>query len=252
MGWTRWKSTAEERLGWAEFNQDLNIHHNRIEDMNDDALEPNSAEVNCRWHDNLILRSRCALRVKVVDVGPLYLYRNLFDDNREDIRFYGELELNPAEVFVYHNTSTARVAITSNKVRGIGTPNYHVYNNLFYARQWWGNTGGSVEPNWNGDYNVFVRRDDHPAWETTKAMAERLPQDEHSRWIEDGGLPFASLDPLDLSLIEQSPARAAGTNLETVFGRVLPGLDGAAYDRERPDAGALPFGQPMPTIPRPR
>lgn len=252
MGWDHWRSTAEERMGWKEYNQNLNIHHNRIEDMNDDALEPNSAEINCQWHDNLIVRSRCALRVKVIDVGPLYLYRNLFDDNREDIRFFGELELNPAEVYIYQNTSTARVAIMSNKVRGIGTPNYYVYNNLFYARQWWGNTGGSVEPNWHGDYNVFVRQGDHHAWEETKAMAERLPQDDHSLWVEGGELPFISLQPLDLALTEQSPARGAGTNLEEVFDRVLPGMDRPAYELKRPDAGAIPYGQPMPTIPRPR
>lgn len=252
MGWLHWDSTAEERMSWAEFNQNLNIHHNRIEDMNDDALEPNSAEINCQWHDNLIVRSRCALRVKVIDAGPLYIYRNLFDDNREDIRFYGELELNPAEVFIYHNTSTARTAIMSNKVRSIGTPNYFVYNNLFYAQQWWGNTGGSVEPNWHGDYNVFVRQANHPEWEESKSIAERLPQDANSLWIDDPELPFASLDPLDLSLTEHSPAREAGTNLDSVFGRTLPGLENLTYRSERPDAGAVPFGQAMPTIPRPR
>ncbi|WFB35495.1 right-handed parallel beta-helix repeat-containing protein [Kiritimatiellota bacterium B12222] len=252
MGWDHWKSTAEERMGWAAYNQNLNIHHNLIEDMNDDALEPNSAEINGQWHDNLMIRTRCALRVKVIDVGPLYIYRNLFYDNREDIRLYGELELNPAEVFIYHNTSTARTAIMSNKVRGIGTPNYYIYNNLFYARQWWGNSGGSVEPNWHGDYNVFVRQGDHSAWDKTKELAAGLPQDTHSRWIEDDQLPFNSLDPLNLSLTEQSPARAAGTNLETLFGRVLPGLEASAYEREQPDAGAIPYGQAMPQIPRPR
>ncbi|WP_269542725.1 right-handed parallel beta-helix repeat-containing protein [Cerasicoccus fimbriatus] len=252
-GWDHWRSTAEERMGWTQYNQNLNIHHNLIEDMNDDSLEPNSAEINGQWHDNLVLRSRCALRVKVIDVGPLYLYRNLFADNREDIRFYGELELNPAEVYIYHNTSTARTAIMSNKVRGIGTPNYHVYNNLFYAGRWWGNTGESVDPNWTGDYNVFVRQPDSSSWDASKALAEKLSMDVHSRWVEDDQLPFVSLEPLDLALTEQSPARGAGIDLKSVFGRDLPGFEAdIANPALRPDAGALPYGQPMPTIPRPR
>lgn len=252
MGWSHWQSTAQERLGWAHYNQNLDIHHNRIEDMNDDALEPNSAEVNNRWHDNVVLRSRCGLRVKVVDVGPLYLYRNLFADNNEDIRFFGQLELNPAEVYIYHNTSTSAAAITSNKVRGIGTPNYHVYNNLFYARRWWKNTDGSVEPNWHADHNVYVRQVDAPVWDNMRAMAEALPMDTNSRWVESGQLPFVSLQPLDLALTEGSPARGAGANLNAMFGGKLPGLEGKAYETDYPDAGAVPWGTSMPQIPRPQ
>ncbi|MDF3128746.1 right-handed parallel beta-helix repeat-containing protein [Kiritimatiellaeota bacterium B1221] len=252
IGWDHWKSTAEERMGWKEYNQNLNVHHNLIEDMNDDALEPNSAEINGQWHDNMMRRTRCALRVKVIDVGPLYLYRNLFHQNIEDIRLYGELELNPAEVYIYHNTSTSSAAITSNKVKGIGTPNYYIYNNLFHARQWWKNSGNSVDPNWHADYNVFVRTGDHDAWEKTRDLARSLSMETNSIWREDDEPPFTSLDPLDLSLTEQSPARSAGINLEALRGRPLPGLESDAYQQAHPDAGALPYGQSMPIIPRPR
>jgi hypothetical protein len=93
----------EDRGGPGE-NRGLRIHHNRIVNVSDDGLEPNGAEEDCRWHDNLVQRSICGFRIKAPTVGPLYAYRNLFFDNGEDFRNYGEVQLKPATVYIYHNT----------------------------------------------------------------------------------------------------------------------------------------------------
>lgn len=246
--WERVQTPPDVRVELGRYNQDLNIHHNRIELTNDDALEPNGAEINCQWHDNVMINTRCGLRVKTVDVGPMYIYGNMFLNNREDIRFFGSLELNPAEVYIYHNSSTARAAITSNKVHSIGTPNYHVYNNLFWVRQWWHNNGGSVDPNWTADHNVFVRWGDDERWSEMRKVSEAMGLDRHSRWLEDADAPYADVADGDLSLTPDSPARQAGADLAALLGRSLPGLD--EHPGTRPDAGALPYGKPMPTIPR--
>lgn len=234
----------EDRGGVGE-NRGLRIHHNRIATINDDGLEPNGAEEDCRWHDNIVERCICGFRIKAPTVGPLYAYRNIFFDNKEDYRNYGEAELRPATVFVYHNTSTSRAAIMSNKVFGIGTPNYHYFNNLFWCVYWWGNSGNSVEPNWRGDHNVYVRRDADARWDKGIALARRLGLDGSSLFT--GGDPgFADFAKHDVSLRPEGPARGGGGDLVKLLGRELPGL----LPGETPDAGALQFGEPMPDLPR--
>ncbi|MFH1498297.1 MAG: right-handed parallel beta-helix repeat-containing protein [Verrucomicrobiota bacterium] len=248
--WEIWNATAADRLAASIHNPDLEIHHNRIERMNDDALEPNDGGVNQRWHHNFVQNARCALRLKAIDKGPIYFYANGFKDNGEDIRCYGELELNPAEVYVYHNSGTARRAINSNKVTGIGTPNYYFTNNVFWTEAWWGNLQADA-PNWNGDHNVYVRRGNLDTWDTQRHQAQKTGIDGNSQWIDAAGVsPYADADTGDFRLVENSPARGAGMKavaLKALTGRVLPGLGEFA---EAVDAGAVPYGAPAPRIPR--
>lgn len=236
----------EDRGGPGE-NVGLNIHHNRIHCINDDGLEPNGAGEHCRWHNNIVSECICGFRIKQIKVGPLYAYRNIFFHNKEDYRNYGEVELQPAWVYVYHNTSTSRRAIQSNKVFGIGTPNYHFFNNLFHCNGWWGNTGNSVEPNWSGDFNVYSMQEAGRGWDEDQARAAALGLDRNSLWSLDAP-GFRDLAARDVSLAENSPARSRGGDLRTLLGFQLPGLPEGA----NPDAGALQFGEPMPTLPRRR
>lgn len=236
-----------EDVGTVGENQGLNIHHNRLETISDDGLEPNGAEEDCAWHDNLVSGCICGFRIKAPRRGPLYAYRNIFFHNKEDYRNYGERKLDPAEVYVYHNTSTSSMAIQSNKVFGIGTPRYHYFNNLFLCNFWWANAGQSVQPNWQGEHNVYVRQTESNRWQAGIDLAKSLGLDQHSRWVTDA-VAVADLAQRDVSLTADSPARGAGADLTALLGHDLPGLTPG----EHPDAGALPFGTPMPTLPRPR
>ena len=234
-----------EDRGTVGENRGLRIHHNRIFNVSDDGLEPNGAEEDCHWNNNIVERSIAGFRIKAPTHGPLYAYRNIFFDNTEDYRNYGEVELKPAKVFIYHNTSTARSAIHSNKVFGIGTPNYHYFNNLFWCEYWWGNTGVSVPPNWKGDYNVYARRGANPRWEETRAIAAQQMLDGNSLWTQ-GNPGFISLEKRDVSLATNSPARGRGIDLHKLPGIALPGLPPGPA----PDAGALQWGEAMPQLPR--
>lgn len=236
----------EDRGGAGE-NQGLRIHHNLITRVADDGLEPNGAEEDCHWHDNIVTDAICGFRIKAPTVGPLYAYRNIFFNCREDFRNFGSVELQPATVYVYHNTSTASSAIVSNKVWGIGTPNYHYHNNLFHCARWWGNHGDSVEPNWHGDHNVYCRRGDSRAWDEGISLAARLGLDPSSLWTEDAP-GFRDLANRDVSLLPDSPAIGRGGDLRAIIGVDLPGLP----DKHPPDAGALQLGEAMPVLPRPR
>lgn len=236
-------------------NMNLDVHHNRVETICDDGLEPNGAEENCQWHDNIVNGCICGFRIKCVKKGPLYAYRNIFYNNKEDYRNYGEHEMQPAQVYVYHNTSTAEAAVTSNKVFGIGTPNYYFMNNLFYCGHWFQNAGKSVNPNWHGDFNAFIRRSDARAteegWDKDHAFATSLNMDLSSTWLKDAAPGFTDYAAHDFSLLENSPAREKGTDLAEALKLNLPGLEGKYYSGQRPDAGAVQYGQPMPVLPRP-
>ncbi|WP_052361722.1 right-handed parallel beta-helix repeat-containing protein [Geminisphaera colitermitum] len=259
--------------GDRRFDRGLRIHHNRIEILVDDGLETQGGQEDCHWHDNFIQGTLCAIRLKAPDYGPLYIYRNILWDNREDIRNFGvkgwkhifnaetgkweqthsghgSPEALPARVYVYHNTGTAPAAITSNGVTDIGLPNYHYFNNLFWAMRWHrASDSVAVNPNWQGDYNVYVRRGDMPAWDTSEADAHSFGIDLHSLFTT-GDPGFRDAAAGDFSLREDSLACGRGTDLRTRFGQPLPGCEPGDFKGGQPDVGALACGQPMPRIPR--
>ena len=240
----------EEKAG---SDHNLNIHHNRIATCSDDGLEPNGEEVDCEWHDNLVEDVPCAFRVKAPRVGPMYAYRNIFLNNGEDYRFFGEKPQRPAEVYVYHNTSTANAGISSISVTGVGTPNYHVYNNLFWCMGAQSVDESSAPPNWTSDHNVYVRRadDEWAGWwgDARKEVTDRH-QDTHSRWVEEGLPGFVDLAHKDVRLTPDSPARGQGADLSRPLDKPLPGCLPGYFHGPAPDAGALQFGEPMPRLPR--
>ncbi len=254
----------------------LDIHHNRISALVDDGIETGGPQENCRYHDNLLEGCLVGIRIKTPDYGPFFIYRNLFFDNREDIRNFGEKDqtggafnpatgrwessvvadgaavLQPASGYIYHNTMTANPAYSSNKVRGVGVPNYHYFNNLFWSERWFQNVprdNPSLDPNWKGDHNVYVRRGSNPEWDQSQQFAQRLGLDQHSIWTsEDPG--FVNFETMDVRLTANSPARGKGVDLCEAFGFEVPGYTKASSSDAPPDVGAIAFGQPLPPVPR--
>lgn len=243
-GIDEWASSTDQNHG-------LNVHHNLVTDIADDGLEPSGSEKDGQWHDNIVINSTCAFRFKHVSSGPLYVYRNFFLHSMEDFRNFDSVETSP-EVYVYHNTSTAPVAMHSNYVHKKGTENYHYFNNLYHCEYWWGSAKSDREPEWTSNHNVFVRRGSNERWAQTRALAAKLGMDTDSKWVENGEPGFADLANRDLSLAAGSPAIDAGTVLKDKQGRPLPGLKPGYFTGTAPDAGALEYGQPMPQIPRRR
>ncbi|WP_052362387.1 GDSL-type esterase/lipase family protein [Geminisphaera colitermitum] len=232
----------------------IRVHHNRIDTMCDDGLETAGAQIDTQWHDNIVSRCFVGVRIKGPTTGPLYIHRNIFFENREDVRnFGGNPEPRPAIVFVYHNTfASPSAAIVSNKVRGIGTPNYHFYNNLWHPTHWFLNAeqGGSVEPNWKADGNVYARQGTDARWTEGIEYAKRLGLDAHSLWTEEQP-GFRDEKTKDFSLTEKSVARARGIDLSRHIGDPLPACAPGYFSGEAPDAGALSWGEVMPVLPRP-
>jgi hypothetical protein len=64
-----------------ELNKGIDVHHNIVENSHDDCLEPTSAGLDAKWHDNLLLDCADGLRTKMhsdIATGPFYIYRNVF------------------------------------------------------------------------------------------------------------------------------------------------------------------------------
>ena len=234
----------------ADKNAGLDIHHNLIERMNDDCLEPSDGGVDQRWHHNFVRHGRVALRVKPIDRGPIYFYANQFQENGQDIRFFKQA-LKPGVGYLYNNSSSARQALFSISVSDQGVPNFHAFNNLFWTESWWGNQK-SIDPNWRGDHNVFVRRGNNPEWETMRRLADKLGMDKNSRWIENAPSPFVDVSAGDFRLTPESPAIGGGATPEKALGiaRELPGIEEFVRADGTVDAGALPAGAPRFVLPR--
>ncbi|MBC2602147.1 NosD domain-containing protein [Puniceicoccus vermicola] len=251
-------------------NPNLRIHHNYFSVMADDAMETMGASVNGRWHDNVVERSRCGFRIKAPQMGPLYLYGNIFFDNKEDYRNWGQgTQLFPeAEVWVYHNTSTSDAAVTMNysKDLPVTTPNYHYYNNLFWCKEAVMKHPALPEPDWRGNFNVYVRASlEHPRpwdppgiprfaekflreWQEGKELVQSNGIDLDGTWVADGFPGFRDAENRDVSLTENSVARGRGIPRSDLRDEPLPGFP--ATDGKRPDAGALQYGVSMPVVPR--
>ncbi|NJL30243.1 MAG: DUF1565 domain-containing protein [Phycisphaerales bacterium] len=244
MNWMSYPMDEASRDANIEMNKGLRVHHNLIMNLTDDALEPNSGAIDSHWHHNMVINVRCAVRIKGIDRGPLYVYRNIFIGNNEDLRNYGAKELRRAVAYVYHNTCTSLSAINDNKIQGIGVPDIHFYNNLFLTGRWWGNLE-SMEPNWKSDYNVFVLRTESKNWKSGIELATRLDKEQHSLWHEGPvGLFVENYEQRDFRLTADSPARKRGIDLSKIYDGKLPGT-GPGYF-----TGELPMWEPCPMASR--
>jgi hypothetical protein len=276
-------------VGNAQTNQNVLIHHNYLNNIFDDAIETAGPLANGQYYQNIFRNSRCGFRIKGPTLGPIFSYKNIFIDNIEDYRNFGERsQFSPsdpaesqAEVWVYQNTSTSRCAINMNYSKGdnsiITAPNYHYYNNLFWCQTWVGRARSFPLPDWHGDYNVYVKagRAAHYPWPVDKliyTMSNDLSQssldkqwaagielaraaglDRNSTWIDDASPGFVNPAAGNFALREESVARSKGFDLSqmrTRSGNALPGCERRYFRGDRPDVGALQYGEPMLKIPR--
>ncbi|HAI11765.1 MAG TPA: hypothetical protein DCM28_08670, partial [Phycisphaerales bacterium] len=236
----------------ADTNDGSLIHHNLVENIADDGLEPEGSQPNCQWYDNVVRNAICGFRIKPVKKGPMYIYRNIIYDCGEGFRNFSTSPSKP-DVYVYQNTTFARrSAYSSNSVFDDGLKNYHYYNNLFFGSNPWSNAKKSKLPNWHGDYNVFVRTGDSSDWDKGIEILKQQGLDPNSKFIKAGTVVVKDLAKPNFELTSQSAARNAGTNISKLIGKTLPGLEDAKYQSANVDAGTLSFGQSMPKVPRNR
>ena len=216
-------------------NPDLDIHHNRIDKIEDDALEPNGTERNCRWHHNHVTDSRCAIRIKCIQTGPMYAYANVFHNNKEDCRNFKSHQYPDAVAFLYHNTGDAYAGVKSHGVKmPPGVKNFHYFNNLFFCDVIYAGTNAL---NWHDAGNVYVCRNPKN-WQKSINEAKKHGFKSTSKFVEKQAPGIKNFAAGDVSLLSGSPAIKAGIDLSKYN---LPGCE----EFKSRDAGAVSFGSPM-------
>jgi hypothetical protein len=235
--------------GIAPFNRGLRVHHNRVDLMMDDALEPNDQTADHQWYANVVTRARCAVRFKNISLGPFHFFDNLLLDSGTALRIY---KSSPAcaDVYIYNNVFRGEAGIVYLEMGGVcwddpwlaatlprGTPGFRIFNNVFVCRSPFANQGGDVPPNFVSDHNLF-----------TAGPAAGFPppgSEEHGLF---GAEPrFMAVTNLDWRLAPGSPGKGAGCALSRFLPAVPPaaaafaaapspdiGLLGIAAERERP------------------
>ena len=216
-------------------NPDLNVHHNRIKDIEDDALEPNGSNKNCHWHHNHITDSRCGFRIKCIQNGPMYAYGNVFYNNKEDFRNYKN-HLFPESIgFIYHNTSNSSVGVKNNSVKTSGLKNFHYLNNIFVCDAVY---GGSNTLTWHDAGNVYFCRTPGELWKKSIENAKKYGLKSTSKFFDNANHGVRDFAKGNFTLTEESPVRKAGVDLNKL---ALPGIE----EFSSQDAGAIPFGKSM-------
>ena len=219
----------------------LNVHHNLIEDLADDGLEPDGEETECQWHDNVVRNCNIAYRHKgITGPGPMYTYRNLFiarpapgRSECSGVYFFGG---SATEAYIYQNTfATPRGGSFGSTLVEIGLPNTCVVNNIFScnsvmreSRSW------KILPHF--DYNYC-------GGEEVTALSFWGPDNK----IVKGGELWDLATEKDYRLAADSPARAMGIDLSkpwTLDGKThpaLPGMTPGYFEGAKPDAGAFQY-----------
>ena len=224
-------------IGNPNQNLALDVHHNRIDVIEDDGLEPDGGEEYSTWHHNYVTRSRCGFRIKCIRKGPLFAYANVFRHNKEDFRNFGTKNLAKSDVFIYHNTSDTIAAVNNNSVPAdIGTPNYHYYNNFFLCDYIF--AGTYAMPDWHDAGNVYLKRKSNDKWQSVLDKVFKSGFKSTSKFLENGNAGFVSNSDDDFAINANSCAAKAGIDLVKYN---LPGME--EFAGTSPDAGAIPVGK---------
>lgn len=105
-------------------------YNNDVGQIMDDS-EADYGQHNVRFFQNRLVDSHCGLSAQPFYGGPCYFVRNLQYNVTRGVVF--KLELQPAGVLIYHNTSVSSGTIGDRVVAGLGRDwsNVQVFNNLF-------------------------------------------------------------------------------------------------------------------------
>ena len=224
--------------GAPEENLYLNVHHNRIDEIEDDGLEPNGSGKYCLWHHNHVTRSRCGFRIKEINQGPIFAFGNVFMNNKEDFRNFVGANYPKTFFIAYHNTSITNAAVNNNKVKmPPGNPNYCFFNNIFVCDKIY---GGTHAVNWQDAGNVYICRTPDQSWDESIKSAKAHGFKSTSKFLKDADAGLNDPQNGNFTISSDSPARNSAIDLAAYN---LPGVD--EFFRYTKDCGAVPYGEKM-------
>ncbi len=234
-------TSASSAIENPEVAFDADIYNNHIHAIIDDGLEPEGANVNERFRDNVIDSSLAGISIAPITQGPAWVLRNLF------VNFTGtsiKWDLNSdGFVFAYHNTSWTNVPNLNAMSLIHPVHNSVLRNNIFqgngyaFAEPFIGSTGHD----WNYDDWYTTRGSGGPHFQWEKVDYNTIAQLCSATGLECNGFEdapgFSNPNGGDFTLLPGSP------NIDR--GVLLPGINDN-FSGAAPDLGAFEYALQVP------
>lgn len=133
-------------------NAAIDIHHNDISEISDDAIEMDYGVHNLRVHHNRITNVFSGISAQPLYGGPGYIFRNeVYNSTRSPLK----LNRRPAGLFIANNSF---VSWGSAGRWEVGWQNTRIYNNLFFG------TDGGPGIIWTGTGTPTTSEMDYNGW----------------------------------------------------------------------------------------
>jgi hypothetical protein len=241
-------------LSVETYNFNLDVYNNYIENIGDDCLEPEGANINTRIWNNTCKNVHMGVSLAPITVGPTYVIRNKIlnysnaDSTGASLKYanggtYGAL----GRIYVYHNTAytTTDAVNTLGTIGNIGNIIYR--NNIFYGdRYGFENYRYEMSEPVDWDYDCIYTRNTQlwPYYVTaywygipSKVNAVDISAFRSATGQEIHGTSsdplFADIDNCDIDLQEDSPCRDTGA--------IIVGINDVNYLGSAPDMGAVEY-----------
>lgn len=232
-------SSAAGISAYTEVAFDVDVYHNYIHHIADDALEVEGACVNHRFRNNTIDRSFVGVSIAPVTQGPTWVLRSTFTNyTGRGIKFSGD---SNGIVFFYHNTFWTSVPKVNDADLITPVSNVKMRNNIFQGAGYsiYEVPKGSLGIDW--DYNNWYssREETHFKWEKVNYYTI-------AALCTLGGLECHGYDDLPgLSNPTGGDFTLLPSSLNIDRGVPIPGInDGFVGDA--PDLGAFEYAVDLP------
>lgn len=232
-------SSAAGISAYTEVAFDVDVYHNYIHHIADDALEVEGACVNHRFRSNTVDQSFVGVSIAPVTQGPAWVLRSTFTNyTGRGIKFASDSD---GIVFFYHNTFWTTAANVNDADLITPVSNVKMRNNIFQGAGYsiYEPPKGSLGIDW--DYNNWYssREESHFMWEkvnyyTFAALCRR------------GGLECHGYDDLPgLSNPTGGDFTLSPSSLNIDRGVPIPGIDDG-FVGDAPDLGAFEYPVDLP------
>jgi hypothetical protein len=234
----------------------VDFYGNDVGQITDDN-ESDGGQHNVRFFLNRLVDSHVGLSAQPFYGGPVYFVRNVQYNVTRGLVF--KLNVEPAGVYILHNTSFTSGAVGTNITSGA---NVHVHNNLFLGCGGPALHAGVLDPavsTW--DYNGYTDSDDvqfkapgHRPARSFRELQDKFGYEKHR--VEVGFHDLVNVPLPQGEAVARTPQdfgdyRPRPGSRAVDAGMVLPNINDG-FVGQAPDLGAIECGQPLPHFgPRP-
>jgi hypothetical protein len=224
---------------FGSFYRDASIYGNFLAFANDDGIELDGGQMNCRFYQNRVEGTLCGVSTAPCLLGPVYIFENLFCNPGDEFQVANVALKNnfgsfgKGQLQYFNNTACGNWSGYSgyysipvklshpNELKALTRNNIFAITGEFY------DPGAFVLPN-DFDFNLFWNPSNPPTALIASALSQALSTGNDSQSLTNDP-KFVDPASGDFRLSPDSPAVGAGSPVRGLF-------------EEKPDIGALQSG----------